>query len=80
MNGRIERDFPVPDITNSRMQEWAQAMIDENATPIFSLAITHGPLNEGELHLYQPENLGKEELVLFLAFALREAQKMAEAA
>ena len=79
MNGRSERELSVPDICHLRMQEWTKEMVDQNATPVFSLAIEHGP-KEGKLHLYVPENLDNEALALFLAYSLAEIQKKGESA
>lgn len=79
MNGRSERELSVPAICHLRMQEWTKEMVDHNATPIFSIAMSHGP-EEGKLHLYVPENLRDEDLALFLAYALNEIQKKGRAA
>ena len=77
--GRPERELSVASICYLRMQEWTKEMIDHNATPIFSIAMSHGP-DEGTLHLYVPENLDPESLALFLAYALTEIQRKQEPA
>jgi hypothetical protein len=74
MNGRSERELSVNAICHIRMQEWTKEMVDANATPVFSLAMSH---DTHELHLYVPENLASDDLALFLAYALSEIQKKA---
>lgn len=77
MSSRIEREaFSLADIARTRLDDWAKSMGDHNATPVCCVAIGHGP-NEGELHLYTPINFSDDDLVVFLAFAFREAKKRA---
>ena len=80
MSGRIERAaFSLSDITAERLDQWEKSMGDNNATPLCCVAVGHGP-NEGELHLYTPINFSDDDLVVFLAFAFKEAKKRAEIA
>jgi hypothetical protein len=61
-------------ITRDRFSGWARILKRHAATPILAVGVSHGE-HSGTVHVVQVEDMGNEELLAFLRFAVAELER-----